>query len=138
MTYTFKQWRTHAQPLANSSQHRDTALSESLVPRKRSGVQGRGHPAWTFRGPQVSSTQRTAGCPGSARFQREAQAASALNRPQHLHCHDIGEQDRQTFIAMELLEKAETLKQKIGSRPMSLETLLDYAMQIAAPFPFEW
>ncbi len=69
-----------------------------------------------------------------ARFQREAQAASALNHHNICTVYDIGEQDGQTFIAMELLE-GQTLKQKIGSRPMSLETLLDYAMQIAAPFP---
>jgi serine/threonine protein kinase len=42
---------------------------------------------------------------------------------------NVGEQDGQTFIAMELLE-GQTLEQKIGSRPLSLETLLDYAMQI--------
>jgi eukaryotic-like serine/threonine-protein kinase len=66
-----------------------------------------------------------------ARFQREAQAASALNHHNICTVYDIGEQDGQTFIAMELLE-GQTLKQKIGSRPLPLETLLDYAMQVAA------
>jgi serine/threonine protein kinase len=66
-----------------------------------------------------------------ARFQREAQAASALNHHNICIVYDIGEQDGQTFIAMELLE-GQTLKEKIGSRPLPLETLLDYAMQIAA------
>ncbi len=66
-----------------------------------------------------------------ARFQREAQAASALNHHNICTVYDIGEQDGQTFIAMELLE-GQTLREKIGLRPLPLETLLDYAMQIAA------
>jgi serine/threonine protein kinase len=66
-----------------------------------------------------------------ARFQREAQAASALNHHNICTVYDIGEQDGQTFIAMELME-GETLKQKIGLSALPLETLLDYAMQIAA------
>jgi serine/threonine protein kinase len=66
-----------------------------------------------------------------ARFRLEAQAASALNHHNICTVYDIGEQDGQTFIAMELLE-GQTLKQKIGLRPLPLETFLDYALQIAA------
>jgi serine/threonine protein kinase len=66
-----------------------------------------------------------------ARFQREAQAASALSHHNICTVYDIGEQDGQTFIAMELLE-GQTLKQKIGLSPLPLETLLEYGLQIAA------
>jgi len=64
------------------------------------------------------------------RFEREAQAASALNHPNICTIHDVDIFDGQPFIAMELLE-GKTLKHTIEAKPLQMELLLDIGIQIA-------
>ena len=65
-----------------------------------------------------------------ARFQREAQAASALNHPSICTVYDIGDSDGHAYIALEYLEGA-TLNRVLANEPLAVDNLLSLAVEVA-------
>src|SRR5947199_2644057 len=64
------------------------------------------------------------------RFQREARAASALNHPNILTIHEVGEVDQVHFITTEFID-GQTLRELIAQENLSLVEVLEIAIQVA-------
>ncbi len=65
-----------------------------------------------------------------ARFEQEARSASALNHPNIVTIHDIGQSDGTSYIAMELVE-GRTLRELSAPGPMPMRRVLSLAAQVA-------
>jgi serine/threonine protein kinase/Tol biopolymer transport system component len=64
------------------------------------------------------------------RFEREARSASALNHPNIVTIHEVGQTDSTSFIVMELVE-GKSLRDVLNAGPLPLRKLLSIAAQIA-------
>src|SRR5688500_7791396 len=79
---------------------------------------------------KVLPAQFSADAERLARFEQEACAAGALNHPNVLAVHDVGQYDGAPFVVSELLE-GETLREKLRGAPLPQRKAVDYASQIA-------
>jgi hypothetical protein len=66
-----------------------------------------------------------------SRFLHEARAASALNHPNILTIHEVGDHDGSRFLVSELVD-GETLRQRVDRGPLTLREILDITIQAAS------
>jgi Tol biopolymer transport system component len=96
-----------------------------LVYRARDGRLGRDVALKTLPREVATDAERL------GRFEQEARAAGALNHPNILAVHDVGEHDGAPFVVYELLE-GRTLREELANGPLLFRKTTDYALQIAS------
>ncbi len=64
------------------------------------------------------------------RFEQEARAVCALNHPNILTVHDLGNHDGAPFLVMELLE-GQTLREKLGGTALPPKRVLEIGLELA-------
>ena len=95
------------------------------------GLQGRRSDPGPLGRAQGAAAELSGDPERMSRFLHEARAASALNHPNILTIHEVGDHDGSRFLVSELVE-GETLRERLARGPLTLREILDITIQAAS------